>query len=283
VKGEVDPLQQMVVEGLRVFFPEVYVRVRDNSDLFTDSVTQQVLDQQVSLAMEASPEEEIKAANELLKFLFVSRDPLSQPINDPVYFNRYFAYAVADDEFKETEILVLSGADAPDDTFEALVGQLAARNPRLLLSMIWRQLDGISEGHSAKLARAFAACGSSFDSRQPLEDNDNAKYFFEILVELIRRTTKSWDDDQTSAEYRSQFAAEIIDHLKPLTFGPAFMNMLRVLNSSRSARKGILTRGVAPEEIIHSDGWPVVNKALTARIRAVADTNPATLLTEGSG
>jgi hypothetical protein len=284
VKGEVDPLQQMVVEGLRILFPELYVHVLDNSGLFTGPISQEMLAQEVARSMKASRQDEIKAADELLEFLFLSRDPLPQPINDPLYFDRYFAYALADDDFNEAEILILSGDKAPDDgTFDALVQKLAVRNPAMLLGLVWQQLHVISEGHSATLAQALAACGSAFDTVQPLEENDGAKRLFEVLVELIRRTTKSWNDDQTSAEHRRQFAVEIIDRLEPLAFAPAFMNMLRHLNSSRNARRGIVTGGVLPEEIIHSNDWSILYKALTARIRAVADANPATLLTEGSG
>jgi predicted KAP-like P-loop ATPase len=71
VKGEVNPLQQMAVEGMRILFPELYVFVRDNSGIFNlGSPSEEVLAGQAARAMKSAREEDISAGKGLLSFLF---------------------------------------------------------------------------------------------------------------------------------------------------------------------------------------------------------------------
>lgn len=43
LKGEVNPIDLMLIEGIRVFYPEVYLFIRDNRDIFLDGVNNNFL------------------------------------------------------------------------------------------------------------------------------------------------------------------------------------------------------------------------------------------------
>ena len=141
LKGEVNPLDQMVVEGLRLLFPELYTYVRDHEALFCKEArkgdfrgSEEELDAQVTLVMQKATKEEVKAAQELTKFLFCHKAKSSQPITELHYFRRHFEYALAADEISDTEMSsLLSLSEAPDDAHPGLVKQLSERNPLRLI------------------------------------------------------------------------------------------------------------------------------------------------------
>jgi predicted KAP-like P-loop ATPase len=79
LKGEVNPVDLMLIEGIRVFYPKLYEVVRDNPDLFLDpkfdsfdqdDKTIRYFNRIIDKGLEEFTYEESEAAKELLKVLF---------------------------------------------------------------------------------------------------------------------------------------------------------------------------------------------------------------------
>jgi hypothetical protein len=268
VKGEVNPLQQMVVEGMRILFPELYVYVRDNSVMFNLSLGEEASAKLAARAMESAREEDISAGTQLLLLLFREyRTP--QSIADP----RYFGYALARDEISDAEMSsLLAHPEAADDmSVDVLIKQLAARNAELLLRLL-SQRQGVTVRPirmSAKqitvLAPALAGCGSLFATSQSLEAD-----FKDLLVGFVQEFA-----DFASQRYR--LAADIVSRIEPpLGLALVFIKAIRRLDFESDVEA--VSTGSPREPIIGEEGWPVLHQALLLRVRKLEDkeaSNPS--------
>lgn len=114
LKGEVNVVDLMLIEGIRVFTPIIYTFIRDNRDLFLSENTSSETDkeekvQRIKEALKGLDNEEFEGMLNLLKYLFPQlnsiytifsigeeEDQLSlkQRISAKDYFQRYFSYSV---------------------------------------------------------------------------------------------------------------------------------------------------------------------------------------------
>ena len=205
LRGEVNLVDLLLVEGMRVFYPELYIVVRNSRDAFLGGdfrLNSSLLDQaqQALERIRALVEEGIRgtdaddqiAAKALLRRLFpwtsrALQDPLGEPIREqrwaeeqrvcsPDYFDRYFSYAVLRGDISDVLI----------DTFLSElhsrgVAEIASRMVELgserrmgvFLSKLKRRARGLPEQDSWMLALAIAKLGGSLSAsqREVLYDN----------------------------------------------------------------------------------------------------------------
>ncbi len=127
ISGEVEPLDVVLLEGLRSAFPEIYEIVRCNGDKLTDMQTVDVFDldeelrkkfiQKLKLDLESKP-----AAHHILGWLFPDYDAerswrykrsserIERRIWNPDRFQVYFRAAVPGEVFSEAETQEIMGA-----------------------------------------------------------------------------------------------------------------------------------------------------------------------------
>jgi hypothetical protein len=271
LKDEVNPVQQMVVEGMRVLFPELYVFVRDNSRLFVGFITEEeTMAERAQRAMEGAREEYVRAGKEVLWFLF-KESRRDQPIAHPHYFDRYFGYALAREEISDTEISsLLTHAEAPDGALDALIKQLATRNPQMLLWLLGHRRHEISAQQCNGLAPALAACGSLFTIKQPFEEKDELLHDFNNqLVRFIREFSGV-------ANQRQELAAEIVRQIKPLARARDLLQAVKTMDLQIDLEA--VATGSSGGPLI---GWPFLEEVFLRRVHNLADTNPAALLIDG--
>lgn len=127
LKGEVNPVDLMLIEGIRIFYPSLYEAIRSHKDFFTgifqqentESVKEQIEDI-INTAFNLQNNINKENIIELLKQLFpklnqvynkkryslhhLSRWDEAQRICSPNYFSRYFLYSVPNDEVADSTI-----------------------------------------------------------------------------------------------------------------------------------------------------------------------------------
>ncbi|HUT60681.1 MAG TPA: P-loop NTPase fold protein [Phycisphaerae bacterium] len=196
VKGEVDPVEFMLVEGLRVLNPILYRFVRDNPAILLCHWTRdgRLHDKENDRAREAldcmreamSPDE-AKATTALLRAMFPRLEGIfsnttygsqwdetwakEQRIASGRYFSRYFTYAVARDDVADREIAAfLDGAESGD--VPSLVKELkrlcGTERAGSLVSKLSKREGELSPESCAKLARAMAGVGEVFPRPQSM-------------------------------------------------------------------------------------------------------------------
>jgi hypothetical protein len=176
LKGEANPVDVLLIEGIRTFYPNLYKAIRDNPDLFlhSDIVPGERNDARRKRSnelidgalphVEASDKRAVRT--ELLESLFPRLRNIGyganwdqeweegQRICSPHYFNRYFTYSVPPGDISDLEIGELlraferGDARAPD----AALAEFAAKDamPQLI-----RKLRRRENGISAAAARMF--------------------------------------------------------------------------------------------------------------------------------
>jgi hypothetical protein len=292
LKDEVDPLQQMVVEGIRVLFPELYAHIRDRDVTLTRedwlSMSPDALEAHAQQAMNQSSEQEKRAATILLRFLFRSPE-VRQPAADPRYFRRLFSYALATDEITDAEMAsLLSYAETGEDRLTALVQKLAERNPDELLTLVQKLVERnpeeltelskrlrnrrgkgwLSEKTCEELSRVLASNGALFVKNKPVKDDDRAKKLAEILGRFVQYHS-------TDVHKRHELAALILRSVEPLALAPMFIDWLSKLNQRKKVNPSALL-------VITDDGWPLLARAFVPRVRDLIAREQANMFEQGT-
>jgi hypothetical protein len=136
LKGEVDPLNQILVEGIRILFPELYALGREKQHLLLDLQVSDKADEfktTMQEAMRGASANQVEVAVKLMKFLVAPKRG-SASVFDPRYFDRYFSYSVGADDIADSVIrrLLTLADDAHWEEFAAELQRLATTNaPRL--------------------------------------------------------------------------------------------------------------------------------------------------------
>ena len=288
LKGEVDPLQQMIVEGLRILFPELYAYVRDHTAVFTQADEERAyqlktedLQRHATLAMQKGSGEDLAAAHGLLDFLFLRYSPSPQPITRLRYFERLFGYAVAVNEIPDAELAsLLSLAETDDDRLPEATRRLAEHNPSELLLLLRRANP--SGPPCSALSRAIASCGGLFVKSQPVKDDSLAKDLVNLLARFVQRFRRPSVYDRGGALARHELAAALVGSIEPLPLAPALFDALDWLNLRTKPDYDSSQEQDNYVPVIAQDGWRMMFEALELRIRSFADADPNGLLVKDS-
>jgi predicted KAP-like P-loop ATPase len=174
---EVNAIDLIAVETLRVFEPEVYVRLRSSSTAFTGIISvdgysseahKLAAKEQVEFVIAAAPPETRTRVKELLTLLFPKLESIygnhyysyeseqrwlhEARVCSKEKFNRYFQLALGDDELSESDITDLLEATSNYDAFLATV---AAFQNRGLIEQTLDALDQYKQKIDLKCASEF--------------------------------------------------------------------------------------------------------------------------------
>ncbi len=183
LKGETNPVDVMLIEGVRVFFPKVYEVIKKNAGMFTGSVRDsygnrdkeksQTIDT-IQQSIDSSDPEEIDGILSLLKSMFPKLEALygnthygsdwektwseAQRLCSPAYFQRYFTYAVPEDDIPDQTIAKLVEVSSGGDIARAseLLGELlTAQNADRLIRKLRSKVNSIPQKPSMALVAAI--------------------------------------------------------------------------------------------------------------------------------
>lgn len=219
LRGEVNPVDLMLVEAIRVFFPSLYECIRNQKEVFSGTFSIDARksssheSQEIRVLIEKALEKEQLESDEgikrVLRYLFPKLDYVysntyydqqwiqswseAQRICSPFYFSRYFSYAVPHDDIPDKFINELIGeainfqAD-PSISISFLDGVLKPENAEVLVIKLRQKADALSPEASFALAKLIALKSNLFPNPQGLFSIFNPFSRAALLVnELIQK------------------------------------------------------------------------------------------------
>ena len=213
LKGEVNIMNLMLIEGIRVFYPGLYSAIRDNPSMFLESRRENrgngleraptPFDQLVDSALPnltCTERETIK--DRLLHPLFPRTGNMGygaewdsiwaqeQRICSAEYFKRYFSYCVPDGDVSDASVnaLVEGVVDSDDEGKRALIETFGKRRSvGRLVSVLRQRSEQLPPECAAPLARAIALSGALFPQERGMSVLTTRMQAGILVKQLIKR------------------------------------------------------------------------------------------------
>jgi hypothetical protein len=277
--GEVDPIDLMLIEGTRIFYPTLYETIRDHRGSFLRRSNPR------SGPFESDPpnaddiwarsvtEDQRGAAKHIVDVLFPRPQAggtggvVNQAIADPAYFDRYFTYAVTSRDVPDAAVLDLIRG-LPSLTSGAVPERLrtlaTADTGRLLVPKLWRFSDiGSSDDDLGKLAVGLSAAGELFPDRG---SQFLATTPFGEAALLVQKLVSRIQDEGL----RPRVAEHVALESEPVTF------MAESFRRAAQAWKEVWGEDVSPATgaNVHFPQYcqPAVRRAIRERIKAFMES-----------
>lgn len=143
LRGEVNPVHQMVIEGIRILYPEVYGFIRDNIRLMTDSSLFSERDEKIDERLQETRSDK-NAAKALVEFFFTQHrenSHIPRALSDTRYFYRYFEYSVRPSDILESEIENILQLLSEDASCSEPLRVLLERDAEVTLNLLHEELQ----------------------------------------------------------------------------------------------------------------------------------------------
>jgi len=284
LKGEVHPVDQMLIEGIRVFYPSLYTIIRENADIFLrtaqhllrdDSAENKRAVDTIAKGLEGLDAAEQQAAKELIQVLFPrlkgvyggthygadwdERWEREQRVCSDQYFHRYFSYAVPPRDIPDQVLMTfLETAKTLDDVeIGVRLREFATRGAAPQLIHKLRRIEGTIDAPTArKLAVAVTRSGAIFPK-------EKGAFAFTSTFNQAAILTIKFCRQIPPGPDREDLARRIIKEAEPLPFA---LECLRWLRAGKDEPETERTIPASVEEEL--------GKILMARIRDAAAKEP---------
>lgn len=216
LKGEVNPVDLMLIEGIRIFFPSLYGVIRKNKSQFSgifsernhsDSAPEKEhIKSLIDTALLNTEDVDKKGVIRLLKNMFPKLDSVygnttygsdwykewdkGQRICSETYFSRYFTYSIPKNDIADGLITSLISecpkwvAD-PETEENPLSNILTSSNAELLIKKLRRISDEITPHESIALAVAISSKSDSYPNPDALFSHMNPLVQAAMLVSSL--------------------------------------------------------------------------------------------------
>jgi KAP family P-loop domain len=282
LKGEVHPVDQMLIEGVRIFYPKLYELIRDNRQYFIArrndghgaAAAKQHAIELINGALAGTGADQDRVTRRLLEVLFPRLKTLlgnyvygkewddtwarEQRVCSEHYFDRYFRYAVPPGDLPDSRVAELvevagRGVDLAAAQTRAIVD---ANGMGTLIRKLRQRETEIGAPAAANLALALAQHGSAVPrERQMLFSDWSFRQAAILIAHLVRQVP--------IAEERREVALSVVRSAGPLAFGVECFRWLRKSDDQNDAER-ILPVAVEQE----------LGVALAERIKAAAADGP---------
>ena len=276
LKDEVHPVDQMLVEGMRIFFPGLYEHIRENPDLYLVSRKRRGKAKGGSRQAAAERERpleslsrrEREAARRLITALFpqtasgqarhdYARWDREQRVASERYFERYFQYAISTHDLPDRMIgtfLMQAEGWSEEEAHRQLVDLFEKADPKVVIRKLSLRVEEASPRAAFTLAKVVARLGSLFpDTREgvvgPAISAEAAYLVAQLLAGL-------------PAAKRFEGARSVLGEAEPLWF--ALLCMSRLIGEE--AREG--------QELLREEQEMQLVQLLAKRIRDRAHAHP---------
>ncbi|HEY9602829.1 MAG TPA: P-loop NTPase fold protein [Allocoleopsis sp.] len=256
LKNEVNTVDLMLIEGIRVFYPKLYYVIREYPEIFVgldfdrsnplerSKSNEEVRQRSLKILNEGLEEltpDEREAANTLVKSLFPRLrrrvfseiDSMSeaeanqdwkweqeQRIASKKYFKRFFSYTVTKGDISELELesfLKQSEQNSIPDIASDLKRLISKGNADKLVLKLIEQVNRLSPETSRKLALALSQVGTSFSKAKTLLSTTDFSSMFTASAQAAR-LVKSLVENLYQREEQFALAREIAQNAEPLSF-----------------------------------------------------------------
>jgi predicted KAP-like P-loop ATPase len=282
VKGEVNIVEFLLIEAVRVFYPSAYEVIKTNRDAFVAinlagmGSEKDEIKKTIEKAFDGLTEDERNNLKRLLMILFprmktVYGDTFYQPEYDKTlteqkriasekYFDRYITYSIPTGDISDVwiEDFIKSLKDIVlEELTKMLDTELTAQNAEAFISKLQQKIERISPAGQQKLAIGL----SLFGSRLP-----NPSELFSFRTPFLRGAllVASLIEAQIEEEVKYNLAAEIMRIAEPITFA---FEIIRWLGMKKSENKN---------NTISPDDLDKIRKILADRVESVLsqETSP---------
>jgi len=263
MKGEVNDVDFMLIEAIKIFFPEFYELIKNNPNYFIseyknsyngikdsakidrikstiDDASKDYLDTDklgIQSLLQAIFPQLIEVYNNHQKNI-ISKDSLDQWYNEkkicsPHYFDRYFTYSVQEGEISDVEFeKILSGLgfitiQDLGNTFKELINNTSTS---AFLTKIRSREKTYSWEEAKKLSKAIALIGDKF----PKNDNNPFFDFYSPLSEAAMFISNLVGKGENN-ELKIKLIKELIDSTNSFEFAYKIHNWLVDNNDNREA------------------------------------------------
>ncbi|MFS0724996.1 P-loop NTPase fold protein [Paenibacillus sp. 1P07SE] len=290
LKGEVNNVDLMIIEGVRVFYPTLYDVIRRYTTLFLGNGSESYghrndeqkerVKQLISNSLEGLSNDNIKSAHDVLTYLF----PRLQSVYDNTHYgsdwdkswaeekricsssytNRYFSYTVPPDDISDQQLedFIVKISEMNIDEVTRGISQLInQRNAEVVISKLRQLATNISAEVSKKLAHALVVSARLFP---------NPDILFSFSTPFSRSAMLVGDlvANIPTKEERLAIASELVLLAEPVTFG---FQCLRWFKRDKDDRPN--ERGFSSEDL------DTIGKCLARRISGY-EGGPAALISE---
>lgn len=236
LKGEVHPVDQMLVEGLRIFYPGLYEHIKENPDLYLGRSGSR---DKARLRQEAAERErplerlnrrEREAARRLIAALFPqttgarqdqTRWDREQRVASERYFERYFQYAISSHDLPDRELSAFleQAVDWSSEEVHAQVLALLEKvDPKTVVRKVGLRVDEVHPKAAFKLARVLARLGTRFpDTREGMVGPSLSAEAAYLVAQLLATLPEA---------QRFEGAAAVLGEAEPLWFALLCMSRL---------------------------------------------------------
>ena len=198
MKGEVNPVDYMIIEGVRIFFPNLYRFIKNNKHKFLGnldsdgSAVNNDLKKEFKELLETALKDDgvinTKDHFKLLGSLFPSIVPYFEGLNSysissnenlsedqricsSDYFDRYFSYSILDDDIGDLAVNALLEASVKSDSSSEqtpLRGVINTKNSENFIFKLKRKIKDLNSEESENLATVLAREGELYASSQDI-------------------------------------------------------------------------------------------------------------------
>ncbi|PEC50279.1 P-loop NTPase fold protein [Bacillus sp. AFS096315] len=189
LKDETNVVDLMLIEGIRILLPSVYALIRDNKNLFLNDGTsgfhfdndqKEIIrrKERIEATLEELTHDEIDQVKELLCFLFPKLNKIFRNVNydsrselkwsekqricSPLYFQRYFTYAITKKDVSDlaiNELLIHSEFYSIDDTVKKIKVIMTDKNAETFITKLRRLSKNFTPLQSKRLAVSISKLG----------------------------------------------------------------------------------------------------------------------------
>jgi len=283
LKEEAHPVDLLLMEGLRVFCPKLYLAIRNNADLFlgggrdSDQNTESAQRRRIAdligeAAGDVTAEQNASLRRDLLEALFPRlRTPRygqewepqwarEQRICSQQYFQRYFTYSVPPGDIGDLEVksflngITASNAAVQDAALEAFARRGAF--PRLIQKL--HRVAPTMEADVASVLALAIARNASLAQRERGQTSmldSTFNHASHLITSLVKQVPH--------VQARDRIARSIAEIAEPLTFAS---ECLRCMHRTADHAE--------EDQVLSEDGDPAMRSALVDRIRLQAASKP---------
>ncbi|MHB1401710.1 MAG: KAP family P-loop NTPase fold protein [Thiobacillus sp.] len=282
LKGEVNPVDLMLIEGIRVIYPHLYTGIRENPALFLHGERderrngrQEAVSRIDSLIEGTTPEltadERETVKSRLLEPLFPRISKMGygaewdniwgaeQKVSSNQYFKRYFTYSVPVGDVPDAHVAALcEAAPAASDTEKrVLLEAFAARQglPRVISRLRQRE-ESLTQVQASALITAFALNGDLLPRERGMMVMADTRAKAGMLIAGLLRQVPAGEPRQAEAERAIQIAM-------PVGFAMECIRWIRHYENKPPEKRVLADEGEAPLRAI-----------LTARIEEANVVSP---------
>lgn len=282
LKGEVNPVDLMLIEGIRVMFPNLYTGIRENPELFQRGERDEhrnarptAVSRIDSLIERTTPELSTKERETLKSRLLEPLFPRignaiypgewdeiwasEQKVSSSQYFKRYFTYSVPMGDVPDAQVTALCETvqTVSDEEKRALLEGFASRHglPRVIARLRQRE-DSLTQAQASALITAFALNGDLLPRERGMMVLADTRARAAMLIAGLLRQIPSVEARQAEAERVIQIAI-------PLGFA---MECIRWIRSSEDTPR--------EDRILAEGGEATLKATLAARVAAADAVSP---------